>query len=497
VYSAQWANDPLQLYSVRMEFPQSTKLDLPTAALLAMSGNGNLQIALDPVVDYNALHGTLANAQLSGGAPRAIENEVISADYSPDGTSVAVSRIVNGKVQLEYPRGKAIYSTSGYIDYLRVAPNGNDVAFIEHPVFGDDRGWVATVDSSGKHTQLTTEYDGIQGLAWHPKGKEIWYSAGTDTADMQLYAVTLAGNVRQIMSSPQRTHLLDLASDGRVLFSNEQYLTEITALDPATRKERHGLEWFNGSGLQDISPDGKAVLSMEWGGPAGSLYLVVYRKTDGSPPEALGPGALPHFSPDGRLVAAPILSHPPQVSVVPLGAGEGRKMSLGDLTVAEGVIWFPDNKHVLVRGATPGQPLQSYVMDIEGGKPQQIGPVGFQGLAIANDGKRIAGLNIAGQAVVWNKETNQEQPIAGIEHQDHIDKWAKDGQGLLVFSAFDTTLYRIDPGTGKRTVLQKIELADKAGIEGDMSLRYAEDSKTYAYGVRRSLGTLFVVEGLE
>src|SRR5216683_2674665 len=36
VYSAQWSDDPLQVYSVRTEFPQSTKLDLPSAGLLTL-----------------------------------------------------------------------------------------------------------------------------------------------------------------------------------------------------------------------------------------------------------------------------------------------------------------------------------------------------------------------------------------------------------------------------------------------------------------------------
>jgi hypothetical protein len=52
VYSAQWNNDPLQVYTVRMEFPQSTKVDLPSAILLALSASGNMEIAVDPT--YNA-----------------------------------------------------------------------------------------------------------------------------------------------------------------------------------------------------------------------------------------------------------------------------------------------------------------------------------------------------------------------------------------------------------------------------------------------------------
>ena len=47
IYSAQWNNDPLQIYSVRTEFPQSVKVDLPKAALLALSSNGDMELSVD------------------------------------------------------------------------------------------------------------------------------------------------------------------------------------------------------------------------------------------------------------------------------------------------------------------------------------------------------------------------------------------------------------------------------------------------------------------
>ena len=48
VYSAQWNSEPLQVYTVRMEFPQSTKVDLPSATLLALSAGGDMELAVDP-----------------------------------------------------------------------------------------------------------------------------------------------------------------------------------------------------------------------------------------------------------------------------------------------------------------------------------------------------------------------------------------------------------------------------------------------------------------
>src|SRR6202790_143197 len=80
VYSAQWESNPLQIYTVRMEFPQSSKVDLPSAILLGLSTTGDMQIAVDPMWHANFLSGTLAQALMSGGTPRVMANRVIAAD---------------------------------------------------------------------------------------------------------------------------------------------------------------------------------------------------------------------------------------------------------------------------------------------------------------------------------------------------------------------------------------------------------------------------------
>jgi serine/threonine protein kinase len=103
VYSARWNNDPLQVYSVRTEFPQSTKVDLPSAALLALSSSGDMELAVDRVHESWFMYGTMAQAQMAGGTPRAQEKDVIAADYAPDGRTLAVVRQANPKVQLEFP----------------------------------------------------------------------------------------------------------------------------------------------------------------------------------------------------------------------------------------------------------------------------------------------------------------------------------------------------------------------------------------------------------
>jgi serine/threonine protein kinase/Tol biopolymer transport system component len=500
VYSAQWNNDPLQVYTVRKEFPQSTKVDLPNAILLALSASGDMEIAVDPTYNAWFTTGTMAEAQMVGGTPRAQEKNVLAADYAPGGRTLAFVREIARKVQLEYPAGKVIYTGTGYMDYVRVSPSGKEVAFLEHPIYGDDRGWVSIVDDAGHHRPLTQEFSSVQGLAWSAKGNEIWFTATDVGTDRQIYGVTLAGKVRTVLTNPLGTRILDIAPDGRVLLLNERQQTDITGIDPATGKERRGLEWFDGSLIADITPDGKAIAFLEWGGPAGPLYINGYRKMDGSAPVALGVGAGAKFSPDGATVATNVPSRPPQIDLNPVGAGESRRLSVGDVTsLRGGTAWFPDGKHLLLTGAPEGQPARTYLMDTEGGKPQVLGPAGFLGIAVAGDGKRIAGRNAAEDYVVFDRETEKVQAIPGIERQEQIQRWTDDGQSLIVYSAnsWEAHIYRVDVATGKRTLLQNIELSDKAGSRLPIRLAYAERSKTYAYSAARNLGILYVVEGLQ
>jgi hypothetical protein len=284
-----------------------------------------------------------------------------------------------------------------------------------------------------------------------------------------------------------------------VLLSDEQYRTEITGIDPATGKERRGLEWFNGSVTVDISPDGKAIVFMEWSGPAGPLYLVAYRKLDGSAPVAIGPGSFPKFSPDGTMAAAPVMSRPPQVALNPIGTGESRRLPVGEIVSLQRAAWFPDGRHLLLVGATEGQPVRTFEMDMEGGKPQALGPPDFTGIAVAKDGKRIAGQKSSGDAVVFDRETQEMQVVPGVGPQEEVEKWTEDGQALLVASQTlsEARMYRVEVATGKRTLLQTVEPSERAGSVQKVRMAYAERSKTYVYSTVRSLGALQVVEGLE
>jgi eukaryotic-like serine/threonine-protein kinase len=346
---------------------------------------------------------------------------------------------------------------------------------------------------------LTSEYAGIQGLAWSRGGREIWFTAGNAGSDMQLRGVDLKGKVRQIIATPQRIRLLDIAVNGRVLFSGEDYREEIVGLDPATGKERSGLEWFNGSTLKDISPDGKAILLEEWGGVAGPLYQVVYRKLDGTAPVPLGPGSAPTFSPDGKMVAAVVLTQPPEIALYPLGPGVSRKLTTGDVVNVDDVRWFPDGERLMMVGAKKGETLRTFEMDLEGGKPETLGPPDWQGEAVSKDGKRIAGRKSTGEKAIYDKDAKNLQIVSSIHPDEDIQQWTADGRGFLVrWGTMDEAkVFRVELATEKRTLVWEVKLSNKAGSISKVELMATEDGKVHVYRVRRDSGTLYMVEGLE
>jgi Tol biopolymer transport system component len=104
--------------------------------------------------------------------------DVSAADWAPDGKTLAVVRRIGSEDRLEMPQGHVLVRTSGWLRDIRVSPDGSRVAFVEHPQFHDSRGSVAFADGTGRKTMLTEEYGSVQGVAWSPDGREIWFSAG-------------------------------------------------------------------------------------------------------------------------------------------------------------------------------------------------------------------------------------------------------------------------------------------------------------------------------
>ena len=333
---------------------------------------------------------------LSGGAPREILENVNDADWSPDGSTLAVSRTVGGKNRIEYPIGTVRYENDGRSpELLRVSPKGDLIAFFEHD--NDVGDYTVTVlDMNGKKRALSRGWQALGGLAWSPKGDEIWFGGAKAGGEPALRAVTLAGKERLVVETPAsmlvdditRDQAGDKPRDKKVLVTVVDSRLGISALAPGAKQESD-LSWFDASRVYDISADGKTILFVELSYGQARNPAIYIRKTDGSPAVRLGDGNRPALSPDGKFVAC-ILNDGPktELSLLPTGPGEARNFSTPGMHY-ERVEWFPDGQKLLFTGNEPSRRMRTYLQDIRGGAPVPVTAEGVVASHVSPDGKYV------------------------------------------------------------------------------------------------------------
>ncbi|MBZ0111908.1 MAG: hypothetical protein K8J08_05580, partial [Thermoanaerobaculia bacterium] len=147
VYGEARGGQPVALFSTRSDATVSRPLDLPAADVVGIADNGDMALILDRHHDGSWLRvGTLATVALAGGAPRALYENVYDADIAADGSALAVVRSDGVGQRLEYPIGTTIYRNEGWISSPRISHDGRRVAFADHPIGGDDIGYVTVVE---------------------------------------------------------------------------------------------------------------------------------------------------------------------------------------------------------------------------------------------------------------------------------------------------------------------------------------------------------------
>src|SRR5260370_1031981 len=213
-FSAQWGNEPTAIFSLRPGSRESRPLDLPEGRVLSISSAGEMAILLG-----THLPATLARVRLSGGAPREILENVNDADWSPDGSRLAVSRTVGQRNRIEYPIGTVLYESDGRPPLcVRISPKGEQIAFFEYDTgIGDFA--VTLLDLRGQKRILSRGWQAQGGLRWSPNGDEIWFSGTKGGGDPAMRGVRLNGQERIVAETPAWTALHDIARDGQPLIA--------------------------------------------------------------------------------------------------------------------------------------------------------------------------------------------------------------------------------------------------------------------------------------
>lgn len=500
-YGALWDDDRCRVHSVRVDNPESSPRDLPEGNVLAISRSGELALALGSHLDGVVTYGTLARVPVAGGAPRQMIENVKFADWSPDGSELAVVRLVDGRDRLEYPvRNVVVQPAEGEgtgLGFARISPDGRRVAFVHYRSPDSLVGRVSIVDRTGAVTTLTDEYLNIHGLAWN--GDEIWFT-GADEQQLfrALCAVTPGGARRTVTRIPANTTLWDASPDGRLVIANTDDRAVMIARGPGDVDDRD-LSWLDASWIAGLSDDGRSVLfteSGQGGGPAMAVYL---RETQSSRAVRLGDGRAIALSPDRHWAIGSSASPPsPYLELLPTAAGEPKRLPGNGVEYLDAA-WLPDGKRIIVSAIEPGHRPRLYLQDLEEGRRAPLTPEGVTSWVVSPDGSTIAARGPTPTIRLYPVDGTAARELAGVSGSAVPIGWIEDG--LLIRRSGDPgaprgEIYRVDLRTGGQASWRNILPRDPAGIMVLVSFCVTPDGRSVAFTWHRALSTLYVADGL-
>ena len=497
-YSASWDGASPQVYSLRQGIPESSPLPVPPSSLLGISSAGELAIVLEPrPIRFTLNIGMLARVPIAGGVPKEILQDVTGADWLPGGSELAVVHHASGKDRLEYPIGKVLYETAGWIQHPRFSKDGKRIAFIDHPSSADSGG-VSLLDADGKKTDLASGFDSIQGLSWSADGREVWFTATRKGFLRQVFGVTPAGKLRLIRTMQGTPELLDL-SGPNALVTEDEYRSGTLMFLPGQAVPKE-LSWFDWPSDRALSPDGKWLLFDETGEGGGFNGSVFLRPTDGSAAVRLGDGGGIALSQDGSTVLTRSFSDPLHFVLVPVKAGQPRAFPPDVFGQVIYGAFFPDGSRFVFEGNEQGKGARLYVQAVSGGAATPISAEGitYSRLFVSPDSRWVAALGPDSRVHLFPAAGGSSTVLSSSNPGDVPAGWTTDSGSVYVASGgLPARIDRIDVATGSRTHVRDLAGLDGAGMVSRSAARVTPDGQTMTLGFSRALSTLYWVRDLK
>jgi dipeptidyl aminopeptidase/acylaminoacyl peptidase len=235
----------------------------------------------------------------------------------------------------------------------------------------------------------------------------------------------------------------------------------------------------------------------EAGGLRESVFL---QKSDGAAPIRLGDGKPTELSPDGRFALAAQSRR--ELVMLPTGIGQEKRIAAGAFEGVSDARWLPDGRRILALANVPGGRLALYLIDIEGGAPQMLGPEGLDDqarIAVSPDGRRVAAVGAGGDVLLVPLAGGAPGTDAAFRKGDLPICWSAGSDALYVFrkESPTATVEKIDLRTHRREAFRTLAAHETAGVPVLDSVVMRPDAKGYAYAYQQILSDLYIVEGLK
>jgi len=500
IYGAAWNGRPFETFSVRPDSPLSRPLGF-SGDLLAISRSGGLALSIGRkfISSFDAA-GTLAEVSLSGGAPHEILEGIEWGDWAPDGKTLAVVRRVLGSDRLEYPVGKTICESAGWIGHPRVSPSGDRLAFLFHPATNGDPGEVRVTDLAGKVLARSADWSSVQGLAWSPDGREVWFTGTRAGGNRNLMGLGLSGRERLVLNGPGNLTIHDVRP-GQALLARELARVGLVGQLAGADSEKD-LSYLDWSAARDLSADGKLLLfdeNSEGGGPTGSIFVLRAGETS---PVRIGDGYSLALFPDGkRALSIPFSLAAGRFVLLPTGVGEPVSLPPFGGT-ALGATVTPDGKTILFTASEKGEPSRLRLQDVETGKIRAISEPGVEILLyshlISPDSKFVIARGPDRVLRLYPLAGGTPRDLPYVASTEQPLRWSEDGGSFFVYTpgTLRARVDRVRLSDGRREKWKDLVPSDTAGLTFLRPPLITPDGKHYVYSYTRILSELFLANGI-
>ena len=508
VYSAQWAGGSSQWYARRLDQPGTRPLPGSEGILLSVSASGEGIGLARTYLSHGVQVGSLFGLPFAGGAQREwVSSGVWGASQGTQaGELAAVIGEYAAEIRLEWPLGRVVFKSLDTLRSPRI--RGDLLAFFQEQGDLAEDGNVNLVDRSGAVRTLTA-VRGFTGLAWGPRGDEVWISTYRD-GESRLLAARLSGGTRPLLRHAGRLEIQDVDGAGRVLAALHSYQRQTFGRARGEARDRD-LGWLDAQAAMGLTADGSAVLLAplgEWSRVDGTLYL---RPLSGGPAQVLGLGQRQStISADGKWAVTCTLEPELSVALIPTGVGTARRVPIPDFAGNDlRVDLLPGGKTAIVWGRRKKEAFAFYALDLDSASLRKISaagasPFAFQTL-VSPDGGWIVFVHATGQSrdgvlpiEIARTDGTGTRAVMDLPRNEAVSGWGTDSSSLLVWdrNKVPADVDRVDLATRKRTRVFTVQPPDPVGIQGIQGLQVTPDLKAYTYNVIRKLSELYLIEGL-
>lgn len=491
LFSAEWNGSASRLFSFSTDRRESKDLNIADAWLAAVASPSEFALFRRPGNDDPP---QLELASLTGGATGKVLGRFRNADWGPNG-SLCLLTATGATYTVQYPPGHKLYQSSQWISDLRISPNGRQIAFTEHPVPMDDGGHVTVVNSAtGQSRILSQEWESLEGLAWNPSGREIWFTAARSGVEKSLWAVNLDGETRLVSQTPGGLELRDIAPSGNALITQaNQHMTML--LGDFSQPSEQDISWLDWSRAAAISADGSIILFDESGSGGGAAYsLFIYRRGSSSP-ERIGSGRAMDLSSDGRSALAQDAADPTKLAIVSLASRTAKPIPSNGF-IYRWSRFFPDAQEILAAGHFPGRPDGIYHQRMTEAPRLLNSRLQLSDAVIEPTGHFATGVSDKCEITIFNLADGSARTIS-LDKMAYPVIFLSAGQILTRSTGRKAiTLDLLDTMTGRSKPFREIEPSEPTGILHTFPIQVARNLQTYVYSRLFSYSDLFLVSGL-